>query len=171
MIAIVTSCINPGKPSNLQKSFFSLEEREIQTIFTLKSLQRVGFSKIIIVDNSTAYDFTKIKAAVNDIEVVQLHQHQFENKGINELLMLLSTIELLPDHTPIFKISGRYYPNENFVLEIDKNVDFKFKSYQFLTKRGTISTRGYFVKDKMIFENFLTQTLSEVLQFGSSESL
>jgi hypothetical protein len=164
MIAIVTSCIKPRQNKEI-KSFFSLSERETQTIFTLQKLKDAGFKEIVLVDNSESYNFSKIESAVTNVKILPLVQFQFQNKGINELLMLLAAVDVLPADTPIFKISGRYFPNENFSYQFDDQYDFKFKAYQFYSKRGTISTRGYFVKNKEIYSDFLIKTLGEVFVY------
>lgn len=167
MIAIVTSCINPVIAiDNALRSHISLKEREEQTVKGLIKLIETGFKQIIIVDNSAqAYDFSTIKALSNNISVIQLKQFQFQNKGINELLMLLTVLDELPEDETIFKISARYLPNHNFICELSSSDDFKIKGYNFEQKRGTISTRAYFVKNKTIYKDFLLQTLNEVFLY------
>jgi hypothetical protein len=162
MITVVTSCINPETNLNEPKSFLSLKEREDQTLYSLKKIKDVGLSRIILVDNSQSYDFSSIENAISELEIIHLKQYQFKNKGLNELLMLLAIVEELPDDEPIFKISGRYYPDENFTLNFEDDMDFKIKAYDFESKRGTISTRGYFVRNKKIYKEFLLKTLNEV---------
>ncbi|MEE1945143.1 hypothetical protein VRU48_08490 [Pedobacter sp. KR3-3] len=167
MIAVVTSCIYPvATIDNEKRSHVSLSEREQQTIQSIAELVKKGFSKIIIVDNAAvAYDFSTIKALAPHIEVVQLKQYQFQNKGINELLMLLAIVDELPENEVIFKLSARYCPNEHFSKKFDPNCDFKVKGYDFDQKRGTISTRAYFVKNKAVYKDFLLKTLNEVFLY------
>lgn len=165
MIAIVTSCIHPKVMPSITRSFFSVEEREIQTIHTLNRLKEVGFKQIILADNSVDYDFTKLKSAIDGVKIIQLKQYQFLNKSINEILILLSIIDEIPENTQIFKISGRYFPADNFSMEINEHIDFKVKGFDFDTKNAVISTRGYFVKNKTIYEEFLLYCLNEIYSY------
>ncbi len=165
MIAIVTSCINPKEMPNLTRSFFSLEEREMQTIHTLKRLKEVGFKQIILADNSFDYDFSKLESVLDEVKVIHLKQYQFINKSINEVLMLLSILDEIPENTKIFKISGRYFPSPNFNMEMSDETDFKVKGFEFETKRAVITTRGYFVRNKVIYEEFLLNCLNEIYSY------
>lgn len=166
MIAVITSCIHPKQSENI-RSFVPIRERIEQTLYSIERLKAIGFKQIIIVDNSYEIDFNSILSIHNDIKLIHVRQYQFSNKGINELLMLLTSLDEIPDDTPIFKISGRYYPNELFNSEFNSEFDFKVRSYNFHEKRGTISTRGYFVKNKEIYEDFLLKMLNEVFVYQS----
>lgn len=167
MIAIITSCINPFKATDHEpKSFFNLTERLEQTKNSINYLKKLSFSKIYLLDNSTFFNPDDwFNDELTGISVRHVKQYQFKNKGINELLLILSLLDELPDNESIFKISGRYYPNSNFENSIGENFDFKLKSYAFQSKKGTISTRGYFVRNKKIYEQFLLACLSETLSY------
>lgn len=165
MIAVITSCINPKPMSTLTRSFFSLEDRELQTIQTLERLKAVGFKQIILADNSYDYDYSKLNDAIENVNIVHLKQYQFVNKSINEVLILLAILDYIPADTKIFKISGRYFPTDNFKLEMSEEVDFKVKGFDFNGRRPVISTRGYFVKDKIVYEKFLLSCLNEIYSY------
>ncbi|MBB2144099.1 hypothetical protein GM921_01255 [Pedobacter sp. LMG 31464] len=167
MIAIVTSCIHPKQLSSNSRSFVPLKQRIEQTLYTLERLKATGFKQIILIDNSYEVDFNSIKLIHNDVKILHIQQYQFTNKGINELLMLLTILDEIPKDTPIFKISGRYFPNESFNFEFNAEYDFKLRTYNFFKRRGTISTRGYFVKNKEIYEDFLLKTLNEAFIYQS----
>ena len=165
MIAVITSCINPKKMTSTTRSFFSLEERELQTINTLKKLKEVGFKQIILADNSYEYDFSKLGSAIDDVQIIRLQQYQFANKSINEILILLSILDYIPAGTKIFKISGRYFPVANFKLDMNDTVDFKVKGFDFGGRKPVISTRGYFVRNKVVYEEFLLACLNEIYSY------
>ena len=165
MIAIVTSCIKPIQSQDLIKSFVSLEEREQQTAYTLQRLKEIGFKLIILADNSDAYDYSRLGSAIDGVKVVHFRQYQFPNKGINEILMLLSVLDEIPANTSIFKISGRYFPTESFLSNMDLNADFKVRG-GFKGKVPTITTRAYFVRNKQIYEDFLLYSLNEVHSYN-----
>lgn len=165
MIVIVSSCIKPLQNGVQLKSYLSVADREMQTLFTLEKLEAYHFSKVILVDNSVDFDFSNIKKKFENVEIVHIKQYQFENKGLNELLMLLAIVDELPNNEPIFKISGRYYPNEAFKATIGTSFDFRVRGYDFGTKRGNISTRAYFVKNKQLYKDFLLKTFNEVFLY------
>ncbi|KIA95109.1 hypothetical protein OC25_07155 [Pedobacter kyungheensis] len=166
MIAIVSSCLYPEeKKGESKRSHFTREERERQTISTLRALENCNFSQIILVDNSVSTNLDVINSACKAVQVIHVKQYQFINKGINEFLMLLAILDILPENEPIFKISARYLPNENFKANFDEAYDFKVKPYHLGTKSSSISTRGYFVRNKHIYEDFLLKTLNETFSY------
>lgn len=164
MIAIVTSCIHPIQKDGLPKSSVSVADREMQTIKSLTELRKFGFKKIILIDNSiSTYDYAKIRCSISDhLQIISFRQYQFKNKGINELLMLLAVLEEIPDDESIFKISGRYYPVTGFSTAFNLSHDFKIRTYNYHHKIGSISTRAYFVKNKIIYKAFLLKVLNEL---------
>ena len=169
MIAVITSTINPAKPHDgFTKSYFDVEERLRQTSFTIDSLLLQPFKKIYLIDNSNSFDYSKLSEIYKGkLEILSFKQFQFKNKGINELLMLLAFVDDVAPNEVIFKISGRYYPNKNFLCDINEHHHFKVRGYNFLKKRGSISTRAYFVANKAVFKDFLLKTLNEVFVYPS----
>jgi len=165
MIAIVSSCIHPKTMKASTRSFFSLADRELQTIKTLEQLKKVGFKQIILVDNSDDYDFSRLKSATENVKVIQLKQYQFANKSINEILMILAILDEIPSGSKIFKISGRYFPTDNFKLDMNEKIDFKVKGFDFQSRRPVISTRAYFIGNKEVYERFLLSCLNEIYSY------
>jgi len=168
MLAIVTSTIKPSTTnSGVINSFYSWQERLDQTKNTLTGLQKQGFEKIYLVDNSPALDKLQLRQLFIDFPYIEIHhipQYQFtNNKGINELLMLLYICQYLPAGKILFKISGRYCPNEQFIKPYFE--DIAAKGYHFEDRTGTISTRAYWAKDVAIYEIFLLQCLNEVFTY------
>jgi hypothetical protein len=111
--------------------------------------------KIVLVDNSESYNFSKIESAVTNVKILPLVQFQFQNKGINELLMLLAAVDVLPADTPIFKISGRYFPNENLVINLTISTTLSSRPINFIRKGELFLHEVYFVKNKEIYSDFL----------------
>ncbi|RZA00800.1 MAG: hypothetical protein EOP47_12875 [Sphingobacteriaceae bacterium] len=163
MIVIITSTIKP-----LNRSFFDYETRIKQTIQTLESLQ--GKAKdIYIIDNSPNIGQTELEQILSAFPAVKkLHvkQFSFNNKGINEILMLLTLCDELPLNTPLFKISGRYIYN-NPVLQYDPFTDDDFvgKEYEGNSRYATISTRAYYVKNVSVLRTLLLDTLSNIFTY------
>ena len=164
MIAVVTSTI---KPINEQsKSFYTFTERLEQTKITLNRLEKCGFTSIFLIDNSPLLDQAKLQELLRDftqVQIFHIQQYQFDNKGINELMMLLYIADFLPKNQNIFKLSGRYYPTTLF--RKPEFTDFAVKDYQYKKRTGTISTRGYWVKDSEILQSFLLSCLAEVYAY------
>jgi len=161
MIAVVSSTM---QPTMLQQatSFYTYEERVEQTKLTLLRLRQCGFTKIFLADNSPLLNKVLIQNILIDFPEVEVHhllQYQFQNKGVNELLLLLYLIEYLPANENIFKISGRYYPTEEFKKPDFE--DFAVKKYYHARSNNSISTRGYWVKDADTLHRFLTDCLYE----------
>lgn len=166
MIAVITSTIKPSAYHDSSRSFYSFTERLEQTKTTLVQLKECGFEKVFLVDNSPLLNQSELQQLLldfPDVQIYHLQQYQFENKGVNEILMLLFIAAHLPAGQNIFKISGRYYPSSLFKKPAFK--DFAFKQYNYKKRTGTISTRGYWVKDAQLLETFLLSTLNEVFAY------
>ncbi|MBS1525977.1 MAG: hypothetical protein JST19_10040, partial [Bacteroidetes bacterium] len=165
MIAVVSSTIKPLLEGS-RTSFYSFEERLEQTKLTLTRLKECGFKEIFVADNSPQLEQQQLQELLKDFKNVRafhISQYQFKNKGVNELLMLLYLTGFLPHNEPIFKISGRYYPSEDFSKPAFE--DFAVKPYQLKTRKGTMSTRAYWVKDADTLNRFLLETLAEVYAY------
>jgi hypothetical protein len=163
MIALISSCIDPFGGQSSSRSFIPVATRLQQTRLTIDQLGKQPFSGVWLLDNSVAFDPEWTRGT--PVRARHFPQYQFSNKGINELLMLLSVLTELPEETPIFKISGRYRLTADFVPVMAGGIDFKVKGYDYAAKCGTISTRGYWVANKKIYETFLVQTLREVFVY------
>lgn len=164
MIAVVTSTIKPI--TAYQKSFYNFAKRLEQTKFTLNRLTECGFISIFLIDNSPLLNQLELQQLLKDfpkVQVFHIPQYQFHNKGINELMMLLYVIEYLPENQNIFKLSGRYYPTVLF--KKPDFADFAVKEYHYKKRTGTISTRGYWVKDSETLQPFLLRCLAEVFAY------
>jgi hypothetical protein len=164
MIALISSCVKPFNPADgTVKSFINFDDRLKQTLHTIEILDAYQLSRIYLLDNSHDYNYAELAGlAGKKLKIVNFKQYQFTNKGINELLMLLAIVDELPDNEPIFKISGRYYPNQYFNCAIADGYDFKVVTNDLYSKKGTISTRAYFAANKTIYKEFLLKCLNEV---------
>lgn len=167
MVALVTSTLCP---SDKAFSFFNEEERYSQTIQTVRKLSCKGFSEIYIFDNSSK----KINGNqfIHDsgcrVNFIQNCQYTFSNKGMNEALLILNNLNHLPANQPIFKISARYYPTDQFNPEILRLVsaDFIGKGYNFTKREGLFSSRGYVVKNRNLLEKILVLAIEDMMAYG-----
>jgi hypothetical protein len=160
VIALVSSTIFPGDAPVYaeSRSVFSPEERLAQTRRTIESLQASGFSNIYLADNSGVNWVDGTEDRLQPARVFRFSQHQFHNRGISELYLLLAMLGALPDDRPILKISGRYALKNNIVAQLS-NADVAAK---WSADNRTISTRCYVVRDRRLYRRFLEDTLNEL---------
>ncbi|MDB5143836.1 MAG: hypothetical protein JWQ66_2549 [Mucilaginibacter sp.] len=167
MIALVTSTLIPTNAYSL----FDVDERLSQTLHTVEKLYAAGFADIYLFDNSIdTINLAAITKKYPSVKISHSPQYTFGNKGLNEALLILNNIHHLPHNTPIFKISGRYYPNENFNIQ-EHTASLKSKeligtgSY-FHNNNAHFNTRAYFVKDKGALESILVLAVEEMISYS-----
>ncbi|MDB5109923.1 MAG: hypothetical protein JWR67_1037 [Mucilaginibacter sp.] len=169
MIAVITSTLQPTQ----DKSYFNFNDRLEQTKNGLLKLQEFNFQRIILFDNSDSLDYSQLNKLLGDFSFVEkyhIRQFQFMNKGLNEALLLLNKLHHLPVDTPLFKISGRYYPNENFKLvtpELLLKYDFIGVGVDFNKRVSAFTTRAFFVKNKQVLESTLILAIEEMLSYAN----
>jgi hypothetical protein len=169
MIALITSALNP--PTG--KSYFSFQERVQQTQKTLLKLNEFRFEEIMLFDNSELLNQQQLEVLLKDFPLIKSYhsrQYLFKNKGLTEALLILNNLHYIPDNKPIFKISGRYYPTENFRLpdiKIFDTYDFVGIGTDFDKRNSGFSTRGYYVKNKQVLESTLVLVIEEILSYAN----
>ncbi len=165
MIGVISSTIFPsdepmywGSPRTILPSSARLE----QTQGTIVSLLEAGISEINLVDNSGGQ---WIPGTENDLQPARVQicdQYQFQNKGISEILMLLSVLPQISNDKPILKISGRYLLKGPVDMNTG-NAELAVKLYRPSARDKTeMSTRCYWVKNREVFEDFLISILREL---------
>lgn len=165
MIALVSSTIYTPKPtsSTPYRGSISHKQRLDQTIETVQSLLSLNFKDIYILDNS-GFNWNKdAETVLKPAIVIKLNSYQFVNKGISEIFALLNGLSVIPDNTPIFKISGRYTCQKSIDANIFNSHDFAGKICH---KTHNSSTVGYYVKDKQILEKLLLEALNYIYSYS-----
>ena len=167
MIALVTSTLTPANAYSL----YNPDERLKQTINTIQKLYDVGFQEVYLFDNSIdTTNLESLRKTFNQLKVYNTPQYTFENKGLNEALLILNNIHALPANTPIFKISGRYYPNKDFNLSAHlpypTDKDLIGVGHSFGSKRAYFTTRAYFIKNQAVLESVLNLAIQEMLSYA-----
>jgi hypothetical protein len=128
---LITSVINPSnKPLSYtaNRSIYTTEERFEQTLTTIESIRlKVPNAYIYLVDGSIISDHmtNKIKSVVdqylnlsNNPTAMAEIDHPYKSRG--EATEILYGLRSIPDNLQydnLFKISGRYYLDDNFLLE------------------------------------------------------
>lgn len=123
-ITIVTSLLN----CSMQRSVFTREERYLQTKNTLETIRAKIPNGLILLIDITKFtqeeeDYFKANCDViinesNNVKMIDI-VHDDKNNGERcYLLTAIDTINILlstyPNITNIFKVSGRYFLNQNF---------------------------------------------------------
>lgn len=166
MIALVTSTLAPFNAH----SFFTVQDRLAQTLHTIEKLYDTGFQDIILIDNSVNdTEVMTVQQRFTNLKVYHQPQYTFVNKGLNEALLILNNMPVLPADTAIFKISGRYYPAQHFISENFDNyyeTDFIGIGHNFSTQAPWFTTRAYYVKNKTILEAALITSIEEMLSYS-----
>ena len=168
MIAVITSTLFV----NGAYSFFSNDERLAQTIKTIETLDRLNFSHIYLFDNSLkSANWELLLTFSPKLKIFHTPQYTFKNKGLSEALLVLNNLQHLPDDTPLFKISGRYYPILDFIIPdfgVYPRIDFIGIGKILNEKIPFVSTRAYFVKNKLVLEGILVTAIEEMLSYSRS---
>lgn len=148
-VFIVNSIINLSERPlsyNAKRSIFSIQDRIEQTKNTITSIrQKVPNSEVILVEQGFKNDLPDdlIKMADNYFYIGDKKIVRFACdgpfKGLGEIISLLQMSSFLDRSKSYFKISGRYYLDDNFDINNWPSSGFVFK---FRTPRG-ISTVLY----------------------------
>lgn len=143
---VVNSCINVSyKPLSYSnsRSLFSAEERAKQTGKTIESIrEKVPGAEIILVESGTSCDLP-----FNVNELADRYIYAGDNffvricadspfKGLGEAVSLISIIGLIDKSSYVFKLSGRYFLNDNFLLNqwiSDDKITFKFQNKDYIS--------------------------------------
>ncbi len=166
MIALITSTIIPNNDSSL----YNPTERLGQTINTIRKLREANFSDIYLFDNSIKeIDIVSLTNEYDLVKIFHSPQYTFENKGLNEALLILNNWHNLPSDIPIFKISGRYYPASSFSKDIssfNEEKEFIGVGYNFTSNVAGFSTKAYFVKNKDALATVLVQAIEDMVSYS-----
>jgi hypothetical protein len=156
LFVIVSTIYFPEQPLSYIKtrSIFSPEQRIDQTLETIQSIRKkVPNAQIVLVESGNRY-VSQFEGCVdyyifsgNNFFV--RHAVKSKYKGLGEVVILLSLRKLLAniDCDYIFKISGRYFLNEDFSLEYLFTDKFCFLKSD---DKKSISTRLYWFPKKLL---------------------
>jgi hypothetical protein len=160
-LVVITSCLNPIK-KNLSytniRSVYTVEERYIQTINTINTIKKyIPQPYIVLLECSKdieSYE-VKIKHYVNEYhnycnnkQVLEAVNSIYKNYGeVMTLMEFFNNFKDIDKINDLYKITGRYWLNENFNLNTyinDKNNFFSVSESQ------VVSTRFFKVTNSQI---------------------
>jgi hypothetical protein len=166
-IILVSSMINI---TNKQMTIFSAEERLSQTLNTLKTIRDKIPNPIIILLEGSNINTEFIHTLYKHVDHLILYSYDEKidsyvnnmNKSFGEVYKLLSVVNKLQtyDFNKIFKISGRYYLNENFNINnfTDEFISGKIINSAFFTSLYSVPKKE-FVEYKNLLELFLKNNI------------
>ena len=176
-IFLITSVIKITD-NHLEKSFCHHPRRQHETLKTIYSIREKNpGSKIFLLECSQMskeqeyFLKEKVDIFLNLSEDVELHESVLNSKSSGERMMTIKAIEYLEneniDFTNLFKISGRYWLNENFNIDNFKNDSYTIKrlennivmsNFYKLPKRLVLKFKKYLnestTNDSIFKENF-----------------
>jgi len=164
MIALITSTLFPpqgNSPNTNYRNKLSSDQRIEQTFLTIDSLKKVGINEIYLFDNSGVNYISKIQTLFSDVNYITINSIQFENKGLSEIFLIKQGLDYIPAEKPILKISGRYRISKLELKEIEK--DFYCKK----DGEENISTRSYIVRNREVYDQFVTKVIGYMLNYNS----
>jgi hypothetical protein len=155
------------------RSAFSPEKRAEQTMKTIESIRdKVPSAKILLVEFGHRKDLPfGIENLVDeylylgDIRLMQFARDS-KNKGFGEALALYYTSKIIEGRAPLyFKISGRYFLDDDFSIE-----NFDSGQFCFLAYGNSVSTRLYSFGNSEIgaWRRALLKSLPFLFLFGVS---
>jgi len=145
-IVVITSVINiPDKPFSYTstRSIFSKDERFEQTKYTISNLRnKIPCSKILLVECSelneeeTQYISENVDYFINLYGDPSIENDVFGlSKSMGENVLLLNAIDYLNKNNikyeNFFKMSGRYWLNDNFDYEKYNNDKINYSSHKY----------------------------------------
>ena len=167
--AIISSTIAPPISNHYGGVAFGYDpyRRLEQTRQSVQALLAIGIQEIYVADNSGANWRGEMEEKLKPAQVHVFCQHQYRNKGISELYLLLAALPHLPTGRPIVKLSGRYVLTHRLDAELGER-DFVVREWHGLSLlQCCISTIAYAVRDAAVYEHFLRETLREVFGFSA----
>lgn len=168
---LITSTIfpPPSRDPSIVRTIYSSEERLIHTKSTIASLQKLGYQKLWLLDNSGNKYKSELQKNLDSVNINCFDHYQFNNKGISEAVLLLEGLKFLPDDRPVLKISGRYSLHKALAFDpIHYDIAAKItKSEGHVFRRQDMSTRCYAVKNPRIFDLYMRKVLQEIFGYSS----
>jgi hypothetical protein len=180
-LIIITSVINISRnPLDYTKtrSVFSTQERYIQTILTIKSLNKMTNRKILFIEGSEIdkeYENT-IRSNV-DFFIQTKNDHRLKpiidglSKGSAEAALTIEALKCIniEEYDNVFKISGRYHLNDSYRESIfeEKLSIFKLSGGSYCTTLYKINKKDYDLYIKTLDKAFESGKMYEIVFFDA----
>jgi glycosyltransferase involved in cell wall biosynthesis len=181
IITSVLNCTNLELSYSKKRTVFSFSSRLRQTIKTIESIRKYYKDcHILLCDCSDLSNYKKEEIS----NMVDYYYNFYDNesikeavngkyKGYGECMLLLKSLEIINDldykYKYIFKISGRYYLNDNFDNNLFENNENVFTTWDGCNFSLCTVLYKLMYNDRKYFEDILRKSINELLQNNSIE--
>jgi mannosyltransferase OCH1-like enzyme len=183
IITSVLNCTNIELSYSKKRTVFSFNSRLRQTIKTIESIRKYYKDcHILLCDCSDLSNYKNEELKISNM--VDYYYNFYDNesikgavngkyKGYGECMLLLKAFEIINDldykYKYIFKISGRYYLNDNFDNNIFENNENIFTTWDGCNFSLCTVLYKLMYNDREYFENVLRTSINELLENNSIE--
>lgn len=175
-IFLITSVIKVLDDHN-EKSFCHHPRRQHETLKTIYSIREKNpGAKIFLLECSDMsreqehFLKEKVDIFLNLSSDIEIHETVLKSKSLGEKMMMLKAIDYLEkeniDFDNLFKISGRYWLNENFYIDNFKNESYSIKRLE----NNMVITNFYKLPKRLVFKlkDYLLNSSSDIEEFKIS---
>lgn len=175
-IFLITSVIKV-LDDHLEKSFCHHPRRQHETLKTIYSIREKNpDSKIFLLECSDMsreqehFLKEKVDIFLNLSSDIDINEAVLKSKSLGEKMMMLKAIDYLEkeniDFDNLFKISGRYWLNENFNIDNFKNESYSIKRLE----NNMVITNFYKLPKRLVFKlkDYLLNSSSDIEEFKIS---
>ena len=181
IITSVLNCSNKSLSYYPNRSVFSVEERYKQTLHTIETIYKyIPNSEILFCECSDLSNYSYMEEDIKNKCTFYYNFYTNNNilknvqspyKGLGETSIMLESIKILKNknYKYLFKISGRYYLNDQFKYE-DYNNNYNIFSYwdNSIESYCTIFYKINF-NDIFLLENILLESMNDLENMESIE--
>jgi hypothetical protein len=183
IITSVLNCTNLELSYSKKRTVFSFNSRLRQTIKTIDSIRKYYSNcHILLCDCSDLSNYKNEELEIRNM--VDYYYNFYDNesikgavngkyKGYGECMLLLKALEIINNlnesYKYIFKISGRYYLNDNFDNNVFENNENVFTTWDGCNFSLCTVLYKLMYNDRTYFENVLITSINELLENNSIE--
>ena len=183
IITSVLNCTNLELSYSKKRTVFSFNSRYRQTIKTIQSIRKYySDCHILLCDCSDLSNYKNKELEIS--KLVDYYYNFYDDnsikdavngkyKGYGECMLLLKALEIINNlnesYKYIFKISGRYYLNDNFDNKVFENNENVFTTWDGCNFSLCTVLYKLMYNDRTYFEEILKKSINELLENNSIE--
>jgi len=183
IITSILNCTNLELSYSKKRTVYSFSSRLRQTIKTIESIRKYySDCHILLCDCSDLSNYKKEELEIS--KYVDYYYNFYDNmsikdavngkyKGHGECMILLKALDIINNlkdsYKYIFKISGRYYLNDNFDNNVFENNENVFTTWERCDFSLCTVLYKLMYNDRKYFENVLRNSMAELIEGNSIE--